>query len=101
MQSLKVDCSTYLYLLQHERYEENLSFTPLNNFANYNKKKHRNLHVWTPFPLPLGISNDLLTKIFNTLGFKWPMEKVKEGLWGRKVGTQISELNVEVTVFKK
>ena len=38
LQSLNVDCSTFLCLLRHERYEENVSFTRLNNFANGSKK---------------------------------------------------------------
>ena len=38
MQSLNVDCATFLCLLRHERYEENVRFTRLNNFANGSKK---------------------------------------------------------------
>ena len=39
----------FLCLLRHERYEENVSFTRLNNFANGSKKNRLAVYISTDF----------------------------------------------------
>ena len=67
MQSFNVDCATFLgFIFRRERYEDNLRFTRLNNFANDSKKTPETYKV----PLWLFILLQILSVSSGWLLFK-------------------------------